>query len=122
MPVDVKELFDNRTEVRTTFRNRVLIHTFAFPDRTKWLEYQRRASNFRLRNRKFAATDEAAGVRLWVYDQWCEKVEVEDKVGDVVNRVDVADFKTQVPVMVKDQAAVAFLSQVETEEEEEKNF
>jgi hypothetical protein len=117
MPVDVKALFDQKTEIRTTFRDRVLIHTFKFPDRREWLEYQRRASNYRVRKGKVTASDDAAGVRLWVYDEWCEKVEVEDGA----ERVAVENFKDLVPAMVKDYAAIAFLGQIQPDEEDEKN-
>ncbi len=117
MPVDTNQLFDNMTDIRTTFRGRVLIHSFEFPERKAWLEYLRRSSNFQARNRKVVATDEALSARLWVYEHWCKKVEVED--GDT--KVPVEDFQKKVPLLVQEQAATAFLSQVEVDQAEEKN-
>jgi|GEM_PF-2473820 hypothetical protein len=112
----LEELFDNTTEISTTFRNRVLICTFEFPDRKDWLEYLRRSANFQARNKKVIATEDALSARLWVFQHWCKKVEVEN--GD--KRVNVPDLK-KVPYIVQEQAATAFLSQVSINEGDEKN-
>lgn len=114
MTLNIKDLFDPKTEVRIIFRDQTLIYTFRHPQSEEWLEYNRRSSSFHVRKRKLTGTEESASARFWLLGKIREKVEVQNGT----ERILVEDL-TLIPPNVEDQAILAYLGQVEVEEAEE---
>ena len=119
--LDLGELFGGETILRVDFKGEVTRHHFRELDSTTDLHYQRRLSRFRsgrAKNGGFTSSDESLTSEVWLYDQLCQKVEVEN--GE--SSIDVPDFKSTVPIRLKRTAVFAYQTTVrEAAEEEGKN-
>jgi hypothetical protein len=113
--MEPNELFAPETEIKATYRDVETYHHLRNPTPEEWFHYRRQTSSFQVRKKTARATDESVGAPLGLYDRICERVEIQNGAG----RQSVEDFKTKIPIQLKEAVIVRFLNEVEIGEAED---
>lgn len=92
--MDLIELFSRDYRIIACYQGVDIFHHLREPSREEYLAYRRRIANVGVsRSGELKHTNEAMEAPLILYDQICQKVEVQD--GDLLQEV--PDFKEHIP-------------------------